>query len=67
MRESLFIGHATPENNEFTAWLNSRLQRLGYKTWCDIRGLKGGESDFWIPIENEIRNNPLTQLVPNEK
>lgn len=63
MRESLFIGHATPQDNEFTAWLNSRLQLLGYKTWCDLRGLKGGESDFWNTIQDEIQNNSLKYLL----
>lgn len=63
MRESLFISHATPQDNEFTAWLNSRLQRLGYKTWCDLRGLKGGESDFWLSIEKEIRHNSIKYLL----
>ena len=63
MRDSIFISHANPQDNEFTAWLNSRLQRLGYKTWCDLRGLKGGEKDFWLPIENEIRNNSFKYLL----
>lgn len=63
MRDILFISHATPQDNEFTAWLNSRLQRLGYKTWCDLKGLTGGERDYWFSIENEIRCNAIKYLL----
>lgn len=57
MRDTLFISHVTPEDNEFTRWLSVKLQLAGYNVWCDLKGLKGGERDYWKTIENEIRNN----------
>ncbi len=62
MRKTLFISHANPEDNEFTIWLASRLQLLGYKVWCDLEGLIGGEK-FWSEIDNEIRNNTIKFLL----
>lgn len=54
MRETIFISHATPEDNEFTIWLASRLETLGYKVWIDKKELLGGET-FWETIENEVK------------
>ena len=34
-RDTIFISHATPEDNEFSIWIASRLEMLGYKTWID--------------------------------
>lgn len=67
MKDSIFISHATlGENeegldNEFVIWLYLRLVGLGYKVWCDLKKLKGGE-DFWKEIEEEIRNNTIKYL-----
>ncbi|MDR1670930.1 MAG: toll/interleukin-1 receptor domain-containing protein [Alistipes sp.] len=61
MRDTIFISHATPEDNEFSRWLAFKLMGLGYKIWCDLFHLKGGE-DFWSEIENEIRNNSVKFL-----
>ncbi len=58
MRHTLFISHANPQDNEFTLWLASRLQLMGYKVWCDVKGLIGGEKQ-WEVIDNEIRNNAV--------
>lgn len=49
-RDTVFISHATPEDNEFTVWLASRLQMLGYKVWIDKNALLGGEK-FWEEID----------------
>jgi hypothetical protein len=57
-KKSIFISHATPEDNEFARWLSLQLIALGYDVWCDVINLKGGE-DFWVEIENEIRNNSV--------
>ena len=38
-RDTIFISHATPEDNEFSIWIASRLEMLGYKTWIDKDGL----------------------------
>lgn len=43
MRESIFISHATPEDNDFTRWLGSKLELAGYKVWHDLVRLKGGD------------------------
>lgn len=61
MRDTLFISHSTPEDNDFTRWLASRLHLMGYKVWCDLEGLVGGEV-FWDEIDNEIRNNSIEFL-----
>lgn len=56
MRTILFISHANPQDNGFTMWLASRLQLMGYRVWCDVEGLIGGEKQ-WEVIDNVIRND----------
>lgn len=58
MREHLFLSHANPEDNEFTRWLALRLIAEGYRVWCDLIQLKGGE-DFWEDIEEGIRTKTV--------
>lgn len=53
MRNTIFISHATPTDNEFSIWIASRLEMLGYKTWIDKEGLLGGER-FWATIQKAI-------------
>jgi hypothetical protein len=55
MRTHLFLSHSNPEDNEFTLWLSLQLTALGYRVWCDLTRLLGGE-DFWQDIEFAIRN-----------
>ena len=43
MKDQIFISHATPEDNDFTIWLASRLEMRGYQVWIDKNGLLGGE------------------------
>jgi hypothetical protein len=62
MRDLLFISHVTPEDNEQTIWLYSRLKLLGYNAWCDIKGLRG-ESDYWGYIQNRIQKEACKFLV----
>lgn len=62
MRETIFIGHATPEDNEFTIWLASRLRLLGYEVWIDKSALIGGEK-FWDDIDDVIRNKAAKYLL----
>lgn len=53
-RTSIFISHATPDDNGFAIWLAMRLKACGYSVWCDVFNLmKGG--DFWKKIEQQIR------------
>jgi hypothetical protein len=54
VRDTIFIGHANPEDNEFTRWLGLQLASHGYKVWSDVLKLLGGE-DFWKDIETVIR------------
>jgi hypothetical protein len=46
MRKTIFISHATPDDNDFTKWLALKLIGLGYDIWCDILFLDKGV-DFW--------------------
>ena len=62
MKKTIFISHASPEDNDFARWLSLQLIGLGYNVWCDVIKLRGGE-DWWISIENEIRNNTIKFLV----
>lgn len=62
MRDTIFISHATPEDNEFTIWLASRLELLGYKVWIDKTELLGGEI-FWADIEDAIKNKAIKFLL----
>ncbi len=62
MKDTIFISHATPEDNEFTIWLASKLELMGYKVWIDKNGLLGGEK-FWEEIDNAIRNHTIKFLL----
>ena len=61
LRDTLFISHATPEDNEFSIWLASRLEMLGYKTWLDKNYLLGGEH-MWQDIQEQIQNHAAKVL-----
>jgi hypothetical protein len=60
-RDTLFISHATPEDNEFAIWLASRLEMIGYKTWIDKKYLLGGEW-MWQDIQNIIEHEAIKVL-----
>ncbi len=61
-RSNIFLSHASPEDNEFTRWLASKLILSGYKVWYDLEYLKGGEY-FWKKIENVIRNESIRLIA----
>lgn len=61
-RDTIFISHATPQDNEFSIWLASRLEMLGYKVWVDKKKLLGGES-FWGEIQDGILSASKFLLV----
>ena len=61
MRDTIFISHANPEDNEFSRWLALQLAREGYPVWCDLVKLVGGE-DFWADIEKVIRTRTVKFL-----
>lgn len=62
MKDTIFISHATPEDNVFTRWLGSKLELAGYKVWHDLARLKGGDT-FWEKIESAIRNDSFRFLA----
>lgn len=61
-RNVIFISHATPEDNDFTIWLASRLQADGYEVWIDKQALLGGEK-FWQDIDQVIRHRAVKVLL----
>lgn len=63
MRDTIFIGHANPEDNEFTLWLYHKLSYEGYKVACDLVNLTGGESDFWKTLQDILENQTCKYLL----
>lgn len=63
MRDTIFIGHATPEDNEFTLWLQSKLQNEGYKCECDLSFLIGGEADYWKNLQDFFEINSAKYIL----
>ncbi|KKN33671.1 hypothetical protein LCGC14_0801320 [marine sediment metagenome] len=61
-RSTIFISHATPEDDEFVIWLGSRLVAQGYRVWAEVLNLRGGEM-FWRKIEDVIRNEAVNVLA----
>jgi hypothetical protein len=61
MRDTIFISHANPEDNEFSRWLALRLAAEGYAVWCDLTKLLGGEA-FWSDIEVALRERSAKVL-----
>ena len=57
-RNLVFVSHANPEDDEFSLWLTLQLARQGYRVWCDLTRLLGGE-DFWADIEAAIRGEAI--------
>jgi hypothetical protein len=56
MKDTIFISHANPENNFFSAWLACKLRLLGYKVWVDVSDIKPGQyfnRDFEKVIKEE--------------
>ena len=57
-RDSIFLGHANPQDNEFTLWLYAKLTNEGFSVITDLTDLIGGESDYWSDLQNylEVRS-----------
>jgi hypothetical protein len=55
VRDTLLLSHANPEDNEFTLWLALQLANEGFRVWCDLTKLLGGEV-FWDKIEDVLRD-----------
>jgi len=60
-RDTLLLSHANPEDNEFTLWLALQLANEGYRVWCDLTKLLGGEV-FWDNIEQVIKDRAVKVL-----
>jgi TolB-like protein/Tfp pilus assembly protein PilF len=57
-RDTIFISHATPDDNDFVRWLSDELTSRGYRVWADLLYLKGG-TPFWSTIEETLRNRSI--------
>jgi predicted ATPase len=57
-RDTIFISHATPHDNDFVRWLCERLTARGYVVWADVFHLKGG-TPFWTSIEEVLRKRAV--------
>jgi hypothetical protein len=55
-RDTIFISHATPDDNDFVRWLGTRLTGHGYRVWADLFELRGG-TPFWNSIEEALRHH----------
>lgn len=58
VRDTVFICHATPDDNMFVRWLGARLSGHGYRVWADLFELKGG-TPFWVTIEEALRQRAV--------
>ena len=58
MKDTVFISHATPDDNIFAAWLATKLELCGYKVWVDLNNLNPSV-DFWETIDKTIRENTI--------
>ncbi len=61
-RRLVFISHANPEENEFAAWLGTRLIGAGYSVWSDLLRLIGGEP-FWRDIGDAIKGHAAVVVL----
>ena len=57
-RDTIFISHASPDDNEFVRWLGGELTSRGYAVWADVFHLKGG-TPFWTAIEDALRKRAI--------
>lgn len=61
MRDTIFLSHGNPEDNDFTRWLALQLTKEGYPVWSDLTNLLGGE-DIWKNAEEVIRDRTIKFL-----
>jgi hypothetical protein len=61
-RQTVFVTHAAPEDNEFALWIASKLALAGYRVWIDRRRLRGGD-DFWDEIDRVLRTEAIKQVI----
>src|SRR5438128_129985 len=63
IRDTIFIGHATHEDDEKTLWLYYKLKNEGYKVECDLSYLLGGESDYWDRLQKVLENETCKYIL----
>jgi hypothetical protein len=61
-KTSIFISHATPQDNDVVRWLAAKLELAGYQVWHDLERLKGGDI-FWDKIERAIREESFRMVA----
>jgi hypothetical protein len=61
-RPKIFIGHANPQDNEFTLWIQAKLQNEGYDVISD-QNLTGGEEDYWDVLQKALENDCCKYLL----
>lgn len=61
-RRTVFVTHATPQDNDFALWLSAKLATAGYKVWVDRNRLRGGD-DFWDEIDQVLREQSIKQII----
>lgn len=67
IRDTIFIGHANPEDNDFTLWLRAKLINEGYKVECDLTFLTGGENDYWKSLQDLLENGTVKYILVYSK
>ncbi len=65
-RDTVFVTHAAPEDNDFALWLSSKLAIAGYRVWVDKQRLRGGD-DFWSEIDRMLRNCQADRCFHRER
>ena len=58
-KEIIFIAHAA-EDTYFAIWLKSKLELMGYNTFCDVEDL--GSGSFWHEIDKILLNDTIKFL-----
>lgn len=61
-RDTVFISHANPEDNDFAIWLASQLNNAGYNVWLDENRFKGG-NPMWDVIQSIIRDKAIKVIA----
>jgi len=65
-RDLLIVSHANPEDNLVARWLTLRLANEGYRAWCDVANLLGGEI-FWDEIQRLIKEETAKFLFVSSR
>lgn len=64
IKDVIFISHANPEDNYFSAWLASKLLLLGYNAWVDVENFRTGDA-FFTKISPIIKNDSCKFIAVN--